>query len=379
MRRQEQRKKLIARGISCRAAEAVADATAAAVAAQGLGSSWAEELAAAYPRLGPSSALVASALAGAPLELHMHLKTLFCATLKAALLSDIAVLELEHAAHPERKQSTAEADMRWLLSKTESVFKEIFYDPAFLAMASACDFEKPARELLRALQQLRAARNCTSSGATESLLPLLLTEKGRCALERFIAAVDEDILSSLCSSWEGSGVLQLHASQEQGKEDTSAPRTRQLSARHTGKDAGTSMALASYADERCKTDAPRETHRGAPLFLRASDVKAAKEAIERQGFVVLKGALTPKQLQDAQKATFSASGAAAEGALKMKEVDPNIYCTRPTYDALALPQSWHRDNSYRGLTVVIPLVPIHLSNGPTELLPGSHILSGEVN
>lgn len=60
---------------------------------------------------------------------------------------------------------------------------------------------------------------------------------------------------------------------------------------------------------RCKTDAPRETHRGAPLFLRASDVKAAKEAIERQGFVVLKGALTPKQLQDAQKATFSASGA----------------------------------------------------------------------
>lgn len=250
LRRQEQRKKLIARGISCRAAEAVADATAAAVAAQGLGSSWAEELAAAYPRLGPSSALVASALAGAPLELHMHLKTLFCATLKAALLSDIAVLELEHAAHPERKQSTAEADMRWLLSKTESVFKEIFYDPAFLAMASACDFEKPARELLRALQQLRAARNCTSSGATESLLPLLLTEKGRCALERFIAAVDEDILSSLCSSWEGSGVLQLHASQEQGKEDTSAPRTRQLSARHTGKDAGTSMALASYADER---------------------------------------------------------------------------------------------------------------------------------
>lgn len=45
------------------------------------------------------------------------------------------------------------------------------------------------------------------------------------------------------------------------------------------------------------------------MFLRASDVKAAKEAIERQGFVLLKGALTPQQLQDAQKATFSASGA----------------------------------------------------------------------
>lgn len=249
LRRQEQRKKLVARGIPSRAAEAAADATAAAVAAQGLGSSWAEELAAAYPRLGPSSALVASALAGAPLELHMHLKTLFCATLKAALLNDIAVLEEEHAAHPERKQSTAEADMRWLLSKTETVFKEIFYDPAFLAVASACDFEKPARELLRALQQLRAARNCTSSGATDSLIPLLLTEKGRYALERFIAAVDEDILSSLCSSWEGSGVLQLHAGQKQGKEDASPPRIRQLSARHTGKDAGTSMALASYADE----------------------------------------------------------------------------------------------------------------------------------
>lgn len=168
-----------------------------------------------------------------------------------------------------------------------------------------------------------------------------------------------------------------------------------------------------------------------------SDVKAATGALNRQGFVVIRRALTLEQLQEIQQATFSTSGSAAEGAAKMKEVDPNIYCTRPTYgrlhcllrgsliensliqmqrlfmplihsylptdpgapqrgaplhpktrvfvsemqtvnaDPLAHVQPWHRDNSHRGLTIFIPLVSIHPSNGPTELLPFSHTLCGD--
>ncbi|CDI87415.1 hypothetical protein, conserved [Eimeria praecox] len=441
--RKKQRLRLLSLGLPASAAQAAADAKAAAAACEILGSSWAEEIAAASPNLGPSSALIAAAKAGAPLELHMHLKSVFCATLKAALLCDIAALQEQQIKQPQEQLLQPEADMHWLLHVTESVFKDAFYEPSIRAAASACDFAQPARELLQALQRIRTQQKRNSSSLKESLLPLLLTEDGRGALEKYIAAVDKQVLGSLCSSWERSGVLQTQAAPQQRRHEGAPARVRQLSALNTGKDAGTPMALSSYADaaERCKSDTRRKS---SPLFLRASDVKAARTAIAKHGFVVIKNALTPEQLQEA-----------SEGGLKMKEVDPNIYCTRPTYgrlhcllrgslieqslldaqrlfmplvhsylssgappeaggfqeerrlfvsevqtvnagclclrcrrlfvsevqtvnaDALALSQPWHRDNSHRGLTVVLPLVSISHSNGPTELLPGSHVLIGE--
>ncbi|CDJ35376.1 uncharacterized protein EMH_0097060 [Eimeria mitis] len=138
--------------------------------------------------------------------------------------------------------------MHWILNKTENVFKDVFYEPAIRAAASACDFAQPARELMQTLQGIRALQKRNSNSPKESLLPLLLTEKGRAALEAFIAAVDKQVLGSLCASWERSGVLQTQADPEQRQYEGAPPRVRQLSARNTGKDAGTPMALSSYAD-----------------------------------------------------------------------------------------------------------------------------------
>ncbi|CDJ54011.1 hypothetical protein, conserved [Eimeria brunetti] len=418
--RQQQKRKLLGLGVPASAAQAAADAAAAVTACEILGGSWAEEVAVACPHLGPASALLAASKSGAPVELHMHLKAVFRTALKAALLCDLAALVVQQEKREREQLLHKDADMHWLLSETEDIFKDTFYEPAIRAAASACDFAQPARELLQRLQQISTIEKGSSFSPTESLLPLLLTEKGKDALEAFIAAVDKQVLASLCNSWERSGVLQTHQEPQQREHEGPPARVRQLSARSTGKDAGTPMALSSYADvvDRCTADVHTKVPPSAPLFLRASDVKAARAVIEKHGFVVIKNALTSEQLQEVQEVTFAASETASEGGLKMKEFDPNIFCTRPTYgarggipirfaivseeahavlcpdycvcsrlfvsemqtvnaDALALSQPWHRDNSYRGLTVVLPLVPISPSNGPTELLPGSHVLSGE--
>ncbi|CDJ36535.1 LOW QUALITY PROTEIN: uncharacterized protein EMH_0089590 [Eimeria mitis] len=272
--------------------------------------------------------------------------------------------------------------MHWILNKTENVFKDVFYEPAIRAAASACDFAQPARELMQTLQGIRALQKRNSNSPKESLLPLLLTEKGRAALEAFIAAVDKQVLGSLCASWERSGVLQTQADPEQRQYEGAPPRVRQLSARNTGKDAGTPMALSSYADAAGRGDVHPKASSNAPLFLRASDVKAARAVIAKHGFVVIKNALTPEQLQKVQEATFSASETASDGGPQHLLYQAYLWLfvsemQTVNADALALPQSWHRDNSHRGLTVVLPLVPINSGNGPTELLPGSHLLSGE--
>ncbi|PHJ16170.1 phytanoyl- dioxygenase superfamily protein, partial [Cystoisospora suis] len=43
-------------------------------------------------------------------------------------------------------------------------------------------------------------------------------------------------------------------------------------------------------------------------------------------------------------------------------------------DPLADIQPWHRDNSSRSLTVLIPLYDVQEANGPTELILKSHLL-----
>ncbi|CDJ61806.1 hypothetical protein, conserved [Eimeria maxima] len=361
--RQRQLQRLIGLGVSVPVAQAAADAAAAVVACEILDTSWAEKVAAACPNLGPSSALFAAAKSGAPLELHMHLKDIFCASLRAALLSGVAALQHQQVKQPQGQLLQPETDIHWLLLETETVFKDVFYDPTIRAAASACDFAQPAHELLLTLQKIRAPQPAGSSVPTGSLLPLLLTGNGREALEAFIAAVDKQVLGSLCSSWERSGVLHKEAHQQQREHEGPPRRVRQLSARNTGKDAGTPMALSSYADAAERADLHSKAPLSAPLFLRASDIKAASESISKHGFCVIKNALTPEQLQEVQQATFASS-------------ETGI-CVRDADNALALAQPWHRDNSHRGLTVVLPLVHIDPRNGPTELLPGSHVLSGE--
>ena len=36
-------------------------------------------------------------------------------------------------------------------------------------------------------------------------------------------------------------------------------------------------------------------------------------------------------------------------------------------------QTWHSDNRSRGLSIIVPLVDFTVENGPTQLLPGSHV------
>ncbi|OEH77921.1 hypothetical protein cyc_01069 [Cyclospora cayetanensis] len=392
----------------------------------------------ANPSLGTPDELINCVKGGSPIELHIHLKNLFCAKLKAALLCDLATRQLQQETHAHRHGPLSDADMPLLLQEIERTFTDVFSNPEIRAAASGCDFVRPTHELIQALREIRSSTKGSTDSSECSMLPLLFTESGRDALAKFITAVDKQVLKSLCSSWVSSGSLQgLGSDKQSQQQESSSRRVRQLSALNTGKNAGTPMALASYADvaEQCKAKPRATSALELPLFLRASDVKAAKDAISKQGFIVLKNALTPKQLQELQQATFSATATAAEGGMKMKEVDPNVYCTRPTYgrlhcllrgslvensivdaqrllmplvhsylpsgahleaggakkknklfvsemqtvnaDALALAQPWHRDNSHRGITVVIPLVHVHSSNGPTELLPGSHTLSGE--
>lgn len=57
----------------------------------------------------------------------------------------------------------------------------------------------------------------------------------------------------------------------------------------------------------CRAGGHPKASTGAPLFLRASDVKAATSAIAEHGFVVIKNALSPEQLKEVQQATFAAS------------------------------------------------------------------------
>lgn len=246
--RQQQRQRLLDLGLAASTAQAAADAAAAVTASEIPGSSWAEEIAVASPHLGPVSALLAAAKTGAPLELHMHLKDVFCAALKAALLCDLAALMEQQVKQPHEQLLCREADMHWLLRETENAFKDAFYEPTIRAAASACDFAQPARELLQALQHIHTLQKKTSGSPTESLLPLLLTTKGREALDVFVASVDKQVLGSLCSSWERSGVLHRQPDPQERQPDAPSPRVRQLSARNTGRDAGTPMALSSYAD-----------------------------------------------------------------------------------------------------------------------------------
>jgi len=41
----------------------------------------------------------------------------------------------------------------------------------------------------------------------------------------------------------------------------------------------------------------------------------------------------------------------------------------------AVQQIWHSDNARGGLTIIIPLVDVTLEHGPTQLLPGTHMLT----
>ena len=261
--RQQQQQRLLALGVPAAAAEAAAEAAAAAAAAEIPSSAWAEEVAAANPSVGPPAALLAAAKSGAPLEFHVHLKTLFCATLKAAILGDLAASQQQQNRRSQQQpqqqhqqQQTPEVEMPRLLQQTESVFKDVFYDPEIRAAASGVDFAQPVRELMLELQQLPSNSKTDGNSNERPLLPLLLTKRGRQALDRFIAAVDKQVLNSLCTSWASSGMLQQqqqqqlqhrqHQQQQQQQEGSS--RVRQLSALSAGKDAGTPMALASYAD-----------------------------------------------------------------------------------------------------------------------------------
>merc|ERR1711871_1504914 len=41
-------------------------------------------------------------------------------------------------------------------------------------------------------------------------------------------------------------------------------------------------------------------------------------------------------------------------------------------------QFWHQDNARRGITVLVPMVDVSTVLGPTELLPGTHMLTEAV-
>ncbi|KEP65976.1 UNVERIFIED_CONTAM: Phytanoyl-CoA dioxygenase (PhyH) superfamily protein [Hammondia hammondi] len=66
-----------------------------------------------------------------------------------------------------------------------------------------------------------------------------------------------------------------------------------------------------------------------------------------------------------------------KGLLAVSELSKRLFVSdMQTVDAdpLAIIQPWHRDTSARSLTVLVPLCDLNEANGPTELLPRSHIL-----
>jgi len=90
--------------------------------------------------------------------------------------------------------------------------------------------------------------------------------------------------------------------------------------------------------------------------------EASLARLQEEGWCVMKEALPASQLAESLGSFRRGVEAGGSSDLQLLFSLPN-----------SGDQIFHQDNSHPGLTVLVPLVDMNLENGPTQLLPRSHL------